>query len=702
MLESSYNEVLVACSIVVAILASYTALNMASRVSSASGRTAVLWLVGGSFAMGFGIWSMHFVGMLAFSLPIDLGYNVPLTLLSLLIAIASSALALYLVCQDKLPLGRLLSGGILMGLGIASMHYTGMEAMLMNPHIFYVPWLVVLSIIIAIVASLGALWLAFRLREEAKRTTFSRIGASLVMGCAIIGMHYTGMAASKFPLNSFCGAANSGIDTKWLAVLVIIVSLAVFAIALIVSMLDVRTNRLSNSLDDANNELIKLALHDNLTRLPNRVLLGDRLEQAIHRAERNTSEFAVLFLDLDGFKAINDMHGHHVGDLFLKEVSHRLLVCKREGDTAARLGGDEFILLLEPGTPGNSATFAQRLIDAIEQPYETSSTILQVSTSIGIAIYPQDGQTEHELMVNADAAMYHAKKQGRNGYCFFEHGMNADVHLQMQMQQNLRQAVDRNELVLHYQPKVIAPNGPMTGVEALLRWQSPDYGFLAPDRFLPLAESTGLIVPIGNWVINEACRQMRVWYDQGHHDWTMAVNLSAVQLEHDSLVDVVRSALTQHSLAPSHLVLEITESTAMRDAETSLKVLNELSALGASISIDDFGTGYSSLLYLKRLPANELKIDRGFITELAQGNDDEAIIQAIIALGKTLGMRIVAEGVETSEQQELLTRLGCNTLQGYLLARPAAPDTLLETITLLSKRAEPTLCKIAHPQTRPA
>ncbi|MCL1481802.1 EAL domain-containing protein [Marinobacter sp. M3C] len=690
MLESSYNEVLVACSIIVAILASYTALNMASRVTSASGRTAVLWLVGGSFAMGFGIWSMHFVGMLAFSLPIDLGYNVPLTLLSLLIAIASSALALYLVCHDKLPWSRLLSGGTLMGLGMASMHYIGMEAMLMNPYIFYVPWLVGLFIIIAIIASVGALWLAFRLREEAKWATFSRMGAALVMGCAIIGMHYTGMAASRFPLNSFCGAANSGIDTKWLAVLVIIVSLAVFAIALIVSMLDVRTNRLSNSLDDANNELIKLALHDNLTGLPNRVLLGDRLEQAIHRAERNESEFAVLFLDLDGFKAINDMHGHHVGDLLLKEVAHRLLVNKREGDTAARLGGDEFVLLLEPCTPGISAAFAQRLIDAIEQPYEASNNLLQISTSIGIAIYPQDGQTEHEVMVNADGAMYHAKKQGRNGYCFFEHGMNADVHLQMQMQQNLRQAVDRNELVLHYQPKVIAPNGPMAGLEALLRWQSPDYGFLSPDRFLPLAESSGLIVSIGNWVINEACQQMKIWYDQGHRDWSIAVNLSAVQLEHDSLLDVVRLALTQHSLAPSHLVLEVTESTAMRDAETSLKVLNELSALGVSISIDDFGTGYSSLLYLKRLPANELKIDRGFITELAQGNDDEAIIKAIIALGKTLGMTIVAEGVETSDQQELLTRLGCDTLQGYLLARPVAPDKLLETITHLSKRAEPT------------
>lgn len=691
MLESSYNEVLVACSIIIAILASYTALNMASRVTNAAGRPAVLWLIGGSIAMGFGIWSMHFIGMLAFRLPIELGYDVPLTLLSLLIAIACSAFALYLVCQDTLPWSRLVAGGLLMGLGVASMHYIGMEALLMHPYIFYVPWLVGLSVVIAIVASTAALWLAFRLREETKRATFSRIGAALVMGCAIIGMHYTGMAASKFPIDSFCGAANSGIDTKWLAVLVIIVSLAVFAIALIVSMLDVRTSRLSNSLDDANNELIKLALQDNLTRIPNRVLLGDRLEQAIHRAERNNNEFAVLFLDLDGFKAINDMHGHHVGDLLLKDVANRLLVNKREGDTAARLGGDEFVLLLEPSSPESSAVFAQRLIDSIEQPYEASNTPLHISTSVGIAIYPQDGKTEHELMVNADAAMYHAKKQGRNGYCFFEHGMNADVHLQMQMQQNLRHAVTRNELVLHYQPKFIAPNGPMTGFEALLRWQSPDHGFLPPDRFLPLAESSGLIVPIGNWVIDEACRQMKAWQDQGHHDWSMAINLSAVQLEHSSLVNVVRDALKKHSLTPSHLVLEITETTAMRNAEASLKVLNKLSALGVSISIDDFGTGYSSLLYLKRLPANELKIDRGFITELAQDNDDEAIIQAIIALGKTLGMRIVAEGVETAEQQELLTQLGCNTLQGYLLARPAPPEALLEKIAHMTKRTESAL-----------
>lgn len=242
--------------------------------------------------------------------------------------------------------------------------------------------------------------------------------------------------------------------------------------------------------------------------------------------------------------------------------------------------------------------------------------------------------------------------------------------------------------MLYYQPKLVAPAGPLTGMEALIRWQSPKHGFLTPDRFLPQAEKSGLIVPIGNWVINEACRQMKVWVEQGHSDWSVAVNLSAVQLEHISLVDVVRTVLETHELSPTHLVLEVTESTAMHDAEASLKVLNKLSALGLSISIDDFGTGYSSLLYLKHLPANELKIDRGFITELAQGNDDEAIIQAIIALGKTLGMKIVAEGVETPEQQELLTRQGCDTLQGYLLGRPGPADAQTKKVEHPEKKPE--------------
>jgi len=677
MLASSYSGILVVFSLIVAVLASYTALNMAGRVASTRGRASALWLLGGSVAMGFGIWSMHFVGMLAFRLPIAIGYDLGLTTLSLVIAIVSSAFALWLVCLAELPKRRLAGGAVLLGAGIAAMHYTGMAAMKMEPGVIYDPWLFAASIAIAVVASGAALWIAFRLRRDGERVVLKRLGASLVMGCAIVGMHYTGMAASQFPLGSWCGAANTGLDAKWLAVVVILVSLAVFAIALVIAMLDVRADALASSLDRANSELVQLALHDNLTRLPNRVLLGDRMDQAIHKASREKSRFAVLFIDLDGFKAVNDVYGHHTGDLLLKRVSDRILATTRSEDTVARLGGDEFVMVFDVARPEDAALHAQRLVEALGAVYEIEGHTVHVAASIGIAIYPGNGQTTHELMINADAAMYHAKEQGRNGYCFFESAMNANVHQQLQLQQDLRRAVDRGEFVLHYQPKFVSPSGPMVGVEALLRWQKPEVGLVSPDEFLAVAERTGLIVPIGNWVIDEACRQMREWQLEGHMDWTVAVNLSTVQLTHAGLVEVLGETLERHGLAPRHLVLEVTESTAMRDAEASLAILNQLATLGVGISIDDFGTGYSSLLYLKQLPADELKIDRGFVTELSHGNDDEAIVSAIIALGKTLGLKIVAEGVETKEQQELLTRLGCNALQGYLLGSPVPADQLV-------------------------
>ncbi|VVP47624.1 putative signaling protein [Pseudomonas fluorescens] len=683
MLVSSYNSLYVLFSFAVAILASYTALNMAGRVTRTEGIASALWLAGGSFAMGTGIWSMHFIGMLAFQLPIELGYDLTLTGLSLLIAIASSAFALWLACQTEMPLLRLLLGAVLMGIGIASMHYIGMAALLMNPVVEYIPSLFALSVLIAILASGVALWIAFRLRGEGHYINRARIGASLIMGCAIVGMHYTGMAAAQFPIGSVCGAVNTGIDTKWLIVLVILITLAVCAIALIVSLLDVRTSLLASSLDLANSELVQLALHDNLTRLPNRILLDDRLQQAIQKAIRQKSHFAVLFMDLDGFKAVNDTYGHHTGDQLLLQVAKRINDAKRGEDTVARLGGDEFVLLIDPGEPEDAAMLAQRLGENIRLPYVLGRQTVHVSASIGIAIFPDNGLNGHDLMVNADAAMYHAKEQGRDGYCFFEKAMNVNAHLQLEMQQDLRYALDRNEFVLHFQPKMIAPNGPMTGVEALLRWNKPALGLVSPEQFLPLAERTGLIVPIGNWVIHEACRQMAEWHalGEGKGEWSIAVNISTVQLAHAKLVDVVRTALQSSGLPPRFLTLEVTESTAMRDAEAALVVLDQLAALGVSISIDDFGTGYSSLLYLKRLPANELKIDRGFITELAKCNDDAAIVSAIVALGKTLGLRIVAEGVETPEQQKMLTELGCDILQGYLLGKPMSAQRMLESFS---------------------
>ena len=677
MLDSYYSNDLVFFSILLAVLASYTALNMTSRVSQSQGWGAALWLTGGAFAMGFGIWSMHFIGMLAFNLPIALGYDLPLTGLSLVAAIGSSAFALWLVSRPQLPWGRILFGAVLMGAGIATMHYIGMAAMQIMPGIHYQRGLFVLSILIAVLASGAALWIAFRLRNSSPHAFFSKACASLVMGSAIIGMHYTGMAAAQFPKRSLSVALYTGLDTQWLATVVIIVTLAVFAIALVLSMLDAHAARLSTSLHQAHNELLKLALHDSLTRLPNRLLFADRLEQRIQECQHSQRSFSLLFLDLDGFKIINDAHGHHTGDLLLVEVAERISALLGPNDTASRFGGDEFVLALAPGDIGQTTAFAERLLATLAQPYEWEHHSLHITASIGIAVYPQDGTSLHELTLNADAAMYYAKEQGRNDYYYFDSAMNANAHQQFLLHKELQHALERGELALHYQPKYCARSGQVVGAEALLRWQHPEHGAVSPASFLPLAEKSRLIIPIGNWVIDEACRQMSAWRAAGHHDWSVAVNLSTIQLASPGLLEEVQGALARHRLEARHLTLEITESTAMQKAEESLAILNRLAELGLGISIDDFGTGYSSLLYLKRFPANELKIDRGFVTTLERGGDDATIIAAIIALGQALEMRIVAEGVETPEQRDLLTELGCDTLQGYLLGRPMTGEQLL-------------------------
>ena len=676
MLVGSYNNILVFFSFVVAVLASYTALDMAGRVATAEGRAARLWLIGGAFSMGLGIWSMHFIGMLAFSLPIPLGYDPLITAGSLFISIGASALALWLVCQRELPWLHIALGALLIGAGIAAMHYSGMAALRMQPWIVYHNGWVVASVAIAVLASGTALSLAFRLRGNLHHVRMWRSAAALVMGLAIVGMHYTGMAAASFPEGSFCGAA-SGVDTNWLALLVIVLTLAVLAITLIVSVLDARlqarTSVLASSLEQANSELMQLALHDNLTRLPNRLLLDDRLNQALQIAQRERSCFAVMFLDLDGFKAVNDAYGHHIGDQLLIAVSERLRVGIRAQDTLARIGGDEFVLIASIISPDDAATLAAMLVQQIDQPFRLSRYELSVSLSIGIAVYPEDGEQARDLLLHADAAMYHTKNAGRNGYSFFEASMNANAVEQLQLLHDLRLAEARGELRLHYQPKFEAPAGPVQGFEALLRWQHPERGLLAPDRFLPLAEKTGLIIPIGKWVLNEACRQLREWHLQGFTHWTVAVNLSAVQFEQPDLLGVITEAVERHCIPPAMFTVEVTETVAMRNPDTSIETLRRLTDLGIKASIDDFGTGYSSLLYLKRLPASELKIDRAFVKEMSVGNEDSVIVSAIIALAKALKLEIVAEGVETVEQQQFLTGLGCETLQGFLLDRPMTP-----------------------------
>lgn len=675
MLVGSYNSLLVLFSFLVAVLASYTALDLVGRISSARRVAARWWLGGGALALGVGVWSMHFIGMLAFDLPISLGYDIGLTLLSLVIAIAFSTFALWMGSRRELPLRRLLAGALLLGAGIAAMHYTGMGAMRMQPGIVYKPLIVGASVAIAVAAGGAALWIAFQLRSHRARVRSYRMGAALVMGVAIVAMHYTGMAAAQFPLGSVCGASNGGLTSDSLALPIIVVTIAVLAVALITSVLDmrleIRTAALSTSLAEANQELSYLVLHDNLTKLPNRLLLEDRLKQAIDHADAEKGRFAVMFLDLDGFKTINDTFGHQVGDMLLVQVAERLRANVRAQDTSARVGGDEFVLVASVREPGDAATIADKLVAAIGEPFLVSGHDLRVSVSIGIAIYPGNGADEHELLKNADVAMYHAKSLGRSQACFFEGSMNANSEDHLNLLLDLRLAQKREQLVLYYQPKFQAPSGPVTGVEALLRWNHPTRGMLSPDCFIPLAERTGLIVQIGEWVIDEACRQVAIWRRTEQEALTVAVNISALQFNNSRLVPAVEAALARHRIDGAALTLEITESTAMQDVDASLHILHRLRSLGVRISIDDFGTGYSSLLYLKRLPASELKIDRGFVSELAQDGEDAAIVSAIIALGQTMNLDIVAEGVETGAQRDLLTKLGCDSLQGYLLGRPA-------------------------------
>jgi diguanylate cyclase (GGDEF)-like protein len=437
----------------------------------------------------------------------------------------------------------------------------------------------------------------------------------------------------------------------------------------------------AHSLAVVNQELTYLSLHDGLTKLPNRALLEDRFNQALAIASREASGFTLMFMDLDGFKQVNDAYGHHTGDLLLLAVAQRLQNHIRAQDTIARIGGDEFVLLMKTTSPEDVATLADKLLNILRMPFQIENHTLLITGSIGITLYPDNGKNQHDLLTNADAAMYHAKAMGRNSYCFFEASMNTHAHEQMEMIQDLRLALKRGEMIVYYQLKVDAQNGTAVGAEALIRWQHPTRGLVSPDQFIPLAEKTGLIIDIGAWVLDEACQQMRQWLDLGHHQLTIAVNLSALQFAHAELTQMVSRTLARHALEPRYLTLEVTESTAMYNVDASTVILQRLHDMGIQIAIDDFGTGYSSLLYLKRLPASELKIDRGFVCNLEHDTEDIAIVTAIVALSKSLGLKTVAEGVETVAQQKFLRHLGCDSLQGYLFGKPMPSELFIDALS---------------------
>jgi diguanylate cyclase (GGDEF)-like protein len=527
---------------------------------------------------------------------------------------------------------------------------------------------VIASIFIAVLASGAAIATAVGLRPYSRKAAIPlRIGAAVLMGIAIAGMHYTGMAAAHFDAHAIC-LSTSHLSADWLATTVGLASSAVLTITLMVSVFDARLQssaaKLVSQLRLANAELQHRATHDQLTGLANRALSDDRLEREIAAASRSKTQFAVMFVDLDRFKTVNDSLGHQAGDTLLTVAAHRLKKAIRLSDSVARVGGDEFVLLLrELRGLDDAAAVARKLMTAMAEPLDLEGVAFHLSISVGIAMFPADGTNSHTLLASADAALTSVKRGGRGRFSFFKPDVQPHSRDLLEFENDLREAVRDQQLSLYYQPKVDVITGAIVGAEALARWFHPKRGSVSPVVFIKMAEETGLIEALGRWVLHEACRQNRQWISDGLPEIPVSVNLSAYQFRDPGLPDQVGQVLFDTSLSPHLLELELTESTVMEKAYNASEMLQSLVSYGVRISVDDFGTGYSSLSYLDRFPLHTLKVDRSFIDKSLENS---SIVQAIVSLAHSLNLNVVAEGVETEAQLNLLRQLGCNQYQGFL------------------------------------
>lgn len=684
-MPKSFNYPLVVLSVLVAVFVSNTALSLFLRVARAQKHQGRLWLWGGAMAMGAGIWATHFLGMLALRLPVRLTYDTITTAVSLGIAMVASLFALSLAAQSRPGTARLFCSACLLGGGIAAMHYCGMAAIQIVPMIEYAPLLVSASIVTAVAGSFLALCLLLKVRGPRLRRVVARGAAACVLGLSIGGMHYMGVFGSTFSPGSYC-LGGGGADNQWLAVLIATVAFAVMAVVSVLlvydSYLNSRTREYHKHLEQANAQLQHAATHDALTGLPNRLSLARELDLLIQLAADGGRRFAVMLIDLDRFKEINDSLGHLAGDELLSEVSARIRAQVRAGTVLARLGGDEFVVVVDHLRDGADAeAVATRLQRAIAMPMTLCDIPVHISASIGIAEYPKDGTDSSTLLQHADSAMYHVKNNGRAGHQLYSNEIHSPSRERLLVDDALRRALTAQEFELHYQPKVDVRTGSIEGAEALIRWRHRERGLVPPAEFIPLAEETGLIAPIGEWALWEVGRQVRQWQRSGIDVVPVAVNVSAKQFESRDFADTVARVVFESGLPPGLLELELTESAVMRSVESSIDSLRRLTQLGIAIALDDFGTGYSSLSHLRRLPLHKLKIDRSFIQELGTDPGCAQIVRAIVALAHNLQLRVIAEGVETAQQLQFLREVGCDKYQGYYFSRPVPADDFARLLT---------------------
>lgn len=669
MLNISWDPVLIAISYLVAFIASFVALDSAGKIPLSSRKAALFWRMAGGISLGIGIWSMHFIGMLSMQMPMMMRYDLWLTLASLGVAVIASTTALDIaVAGKKRSLFRPIVATAILSAGVVSMHYIGMAALMLDGSIIWDRRIVGLSVVIAVVASGTALWLAFRLRD--KGVFIERLLAALVMAAAICAMHYTGMSAAHYPEMSH--TLPGGIGELGLSIWVSVTTLCLLGVMLIISLVDShrRTGRLTDNLRQLNRQLELQARFDALTGLANRHQMDIRMQDCLRSALLSNRQFAVIFLNVDHFKRVNDTWGHSVGDELLITVAQRITSRLTREMTLARLGGDAFILLVPECDDDKLNALLASLLEDVRRPLSICGHTLSTTISAGVSLYPQDGETLHELKLKSDAALHHVKDDGRNGWAHYRSEMSTAIPAKPGFLQELSQALERDQFELWYQPTWYAQEKTIHGFEALLRWRHPEQGVVLPGLFIPSLEQTGLIIPVGNWAIEAACRQLHFWTEQGFSQWTLSLNLSPVQFEQPDIFHIVSSMLEKYSLSPSRLILEVTESTALKNLDRSIELLNAFNHAGITVSIDDFGTGYSNLLMLSVLPAKELKIDKSFVTSMLENEKSYKLVETIMSIARTMEMNVVAEGIETQEQQEVLTRLGCDYLQGYLFSRP--------------------------------
>ncbi len=684
-LNCTHDFSLVLLAYLVACAGGFATLDMAERLRHTDKPTSQwLWRGVGAACLAGGIWAMHFIGMLAFQAPIEIHYEMPVTLLSLLIALLASWLAMHTLSDPDLNLWQYVQAAVCIGLGIAAMHYVGMAAMRSNAQAYYQPGLFALSIAIAIGASLAALLISSHLRNGSGLFhQLLKYSASLILGAGIISMHFTGMAALSLVLPTGSAQTLPGDNNHLqLALTVAMMTLLIIGSSISAALADKklqhkerdlqRVNTLLGQLDQARLSLQQVAHYDALTNLFNRRGFNQIFAEKLGEKTRDGGRLAVMFLDIDHFKRINDSLGHDAGDELLKVIAGHIKASVRsQEDVVARFGGDEFCLLIGLHEPEEARHLAQRIMSNLKEPIELAGRRMVMTTSIGISLFPEDGNTCEELLKHADLALYQSKGSGRNGLNFFSAHLKTRATLALQLEEELRHALRENSgLMLCYQPIYDLETARVSKLEALVRWQHPVHGLLMPDRFINIAEANGLIAELDNWVLRQACEDLAQLSRQGRDDLIIAVNCSPLSLAREELTDEIEQALRRTGMPPHRLELEVTENALMGNIANTLVLLRQIRALGVSLSIDDFGTGYSSLAYLKRLPLNTLKIDRSFIQDIPGATQDMEIVQAIIAMAHTLNLRVVTEGVETLEQFEFLERNGCDFVQGYLLSRP--------------------------------